>query len=294
MNGRPHVKQELRDKVLAAIERANYVPRQLAVKKIVAIAASSIDGCFSVYEGALLSKLTRRLVDRGVSVRIQPGKAFDMSGAFDVRCLIATCKFEGIESKVKLCNGAHGIIVNGTLPGFHSIRSDHAQGVALATERLAEMGHRRIALLVDGCKSWGNMERARGYKETVARLGLEEGSALLQSGPQSVTERMAKAMLASPTAVVVGGEDAAIEANYALRLLGRRAPEDVSLVTFESEPISKHMWPPNSTIDQDIGGLAEKAADLAADIVEGKEPEELLEITTENVFIERESTRRLA
>ena len=175
---------------------------------------------------------------------------------------------------------------------FHSVRSDHAQGLSLAVERLAELGHRRISLLVNSDKSWGNLERIRGYHEAVARLGLDSEPALLQLLCGGATETMAKALRAKPTAVIVSGEDSAIEANYALRLLGKGIPEDISLVTFESYGISRHMWPPNSTVDQDVATLADLSAELAVRIIDGDLPPSPVELISDNKFIERESTRR--
>ena len=293
LNQRPYVKEEVQKRVLQTMQELNYAPRQMAVKKVVAIAVAGIGCRMGLYEAALVSGLTGHLMRRGLSVRIHPTEDFVLDRAFDVRCVITTSLSHELSAMLKLTNGVQGILINSVEEGYHSVRSDHAQGISLAVERLASLGHRRIGFLIGCCSGWGNSERTRGYREAVASLSLDSSECLIQNYGSSLVEGMAKLLLASPTAVIVSGEDSAIEANYSLRILGRRIPEDISLVTFENVSISRCMCPPNSTIDQGIEQISAAAADLAARIVDGETMERPLEIVSLNKFVERESTRRL-
>lgn len=294
LNQRPYVKEDVQKRVLEAMKDLNYVPRQMAVRKVVGLAVAGIGSRMGIYEASVVSGLTGQLMKRGLGVRIHPAEDFDIERSFDVRCVISTSSSPGLEEMLKLPRGVQGILINNVASGFHSVRSDHAQGVHLAVERLAALGHRRIGLLLGGSiEGWGNSERLRGHREAMADLHLDADGTLAVFNTGSMVESMAKLLLAKPTAVIVSGEDAAIEANYSLRLLGRKVPDEVSLVTFEGASVSKWMAPPNSTIDQDMETVASAAAALAARIVDGDAPEGLVEIVSESKFIERESTRRL-
>ena len=293
LNQRPYVKEDVQRRVLDAMKDLNYVPRQMAVKRMVAIAVAGIGCKMGLYEAAVVSGLTGQLMKRGLGVRIHPAEDFDIERAFDVRCVISTSHSPDLESQLRLPNGVQGILINNVAPGFHSVRSDHAQGISLAVECLAALGHRRIGFLVGSCEGWGNVERLKGFKEASVSLGLDAYETLIANYGPSMLESMAKLLLSKPTALIVSGEDAALEANYSLRVLGRKVPEDVSLVTFENEAVSKLMSPSNSTIDQGIERITSAAAELAGRIVDGEAPMELLDVVSENKFIERDSTRRL-
>ena len=192
--------------------------------------------------------------------------------------------------------GAKGIpciTFNNVINGCHSVRSDHAQGLELGLKKLSEMGHKRIAFVLNNSEGWGNSERVKGYQQGIRKHRLVSETGLLQRYEKNITEALAKCLLLKPTAIIVSGEDAAIEANYAVKVLGRRIPEDISLVTFEHAAVSRHMFPPNSTISQDLQCMAEAAADLAAAFLEGKGPKSPKDFIFKNSFIERESTRHL-
>jgi len=292
LNRKPYVKDEIRRKVLEAFERFNYSPRQMAVRKLVVIAMTSIRSGIGLYESAIVSGMTSNLMNRGMSVRVQSIEDLDLERSFDIGCVIVTSYSD--EAADRLPKGAPVVFFNNVVKGFHSVRSDHAHGVELALERLSGMGHRRVALLVGSAEGWGNAERIRGYEEGVRKLGLACETGLVQKyGGVPMIEAMAKALLNKATAIVVSGEDAAIEANYALKALGAKVPEDVSLVTYENASVSRHMWPPNSTIDQDFERLTASAAELAASITEGAEPKSPVEIVSENKFRLRDSARAL-
>jgi len=290
LNKKPYVKEEIRKKVLEAFERFNYSPRQMAVKKLVVIAMTSIRSGLGLYESAIVSGMTSKLMGRGLSVRVQSIEDLDLERSFDIGCVIVTSYSD--EAAGRLPKGAPVVFFNNVVKGFHSVRSDHSQGAKLALERLAGMGHRRVALLVGSTEGWGNSERARGFKEGVSEFGLAADPALIQSyGGSPMVEAMAKALLQSPSAILVSGEDAAIEANYVLKVLGKRVPEEISLVTYENASVSRHMWPPNSTVDQDFERLTASVAELAASITENGEPGSPVEIVSENKFNLRDSTK---
>jgi LacI family transcriptional regulator len=293
INQRPYVKEEIRRKVLATMKELGYAPRQMAVRKMVAIAVPGETFRMGLYEAAVVSGLATQLIRVGLGVRVQPVKDITLERAFDVRCVIGLGYDDGFREELKKAGDAQAILLNNVGEGVHSVRSDHAQGVALAVEKLAALGHRRVGIIAAPCEGWGNLERIRGYGESVAKLGLEDDPALLRRQRGTLVESMAALLLAKPTAVIVCGEGSSIEANYALKVLGRKIPDDVSLVTYETEGVSKHMFPPNSTIDQDIEGICSAAAGLAMRIVEGETPAKPIEIVSSNRFVERESTKIL-
>ena len=292
LNKHPYVKDDIRERVLATIKELDYVPQQRAVrKKLAVLAVEGLGKCMGFYEASIVSLTTTALMQRGLGVRIYPAEDFNPLEEPETKCVIYTCPYPNVPKP--LPPDIQGIVINSVVDGFHSVRSDHEQGMRLAVEKLAAMGHKRIGLLLGELDDWGNRMRLASFNKSIAELELDAHPQLIQRQGEHIMmlEAMSKLMQAAPTAVVVSGEGACLDANHALHVLGRKIPDDISLVTMEHPAISGKLTPPNTTVKQDFNALAEAAAEMAAKIVEGGMDGGSREAVFKCTFIERESTR---
>ena len=157
------------------------------------------------------------------------------------------------------------VLINTQLPGseFPSLSIDNYRGASAMVEHLVEAGHRRIAFIGGPADNFDARERARGYRDALARLlpkqepwelpgdfdeasGYEAGRQLLQAKQR-------------PDAVFAANDMMALGCLYAFNEAGLRVPADVALAGFDDIPLARFVHPPLTTMRVNIaelGGMA--------------------------------------
>ena len=148
--------------------------------------------------------------------------------------------------------------------GFDSITIDNYGGALAIVRHLAELGHRRIALVKGPAGNYDASERLRGYRDAMSALPggwsqhLEcDGDFSEESG--YLAGRRALALEPAPTAIFAANDSMAIGVLSALRDAGKSVPEDVSLAGFDDIPISRFTAPPLSSVRVPIADLGGRA-----------------------------------
>ncbi|KOV94489.1 LacI family DNA-binding transcriptional regulator [Streptomyces sp. NRRL B-3648] len=123
-------------------------------------------------------------------------------------------------------------------PRFDQVCAEGTAPTALLVAHLAELGHRRIALVAGLPGLSTTSERVSGYREGLAAAGLAYDGRLLVSGnsESAGAERATSALLAladPPTALVTANNAMTIGALRALRRHGRSVPDDIALCCFD-------------------------------------------------------------
>jgi LacI family repressor for deo operon, udp, cdd, tsx, nupC, and nupG len=88
-----------------------------------------------------------------------------------------------------------------------------------------------------------------------------------------------------PTAIFCFGDQVAIGALHALRELGYRVPEDVSVIGVDGIALSQYSAPPLTTVAQPLTQIGEHCATLLIDLIEGKTPDSLVHILPHQLLI---------
>lgn len=146
---------------------------------------------------------------------------------------------------------------------------DHAAAIE-TVEYLAGLGHRRIAFIAGSPEYALSEQRLGGYRDAVARLGLDADPALVQTGdfsPES-GEAAAKRLLAlpqPPSAIIASGDQMALAALSVAQDQGLVVPDDLSLVSFDGTPIVRMSTPPLTSINQPVAELTARAAKVLVD-----------------------------
>ena len=142
------------------------------------------------------------------------------------------------------------------LPGqkYCSIGSDNLLGGRRATAHLARLGRKRIVFL--GETEPEALQRRAGYLEALKESGLEADPALicpvdfeLESAEAAVNTLVRRKVAFD--AIFASSDLIALGAIRALRRVGMRVPEDVSVVGYDDMLLSRLSTPALSTIKQD-------------------------------------------
>ncbi|MBN8216296.1 MAG: LacI family DNA-binding transcriptional regulator [Spirochaetes bacterium] len=262
LNLSPKVREETRRRVSEVLERLGYVPEGIASRSV-ALFLETGDGLHvGAYASILLSALTRALAHAGFHYEVFPISHCDRACQRAIRAAVCLTWSEEARSRLRQRHPAFTVMVNDRVPGLPGVCSDHRGQAASAVAHLAQLGHRRIGLLLNSLANWGGSERVKGWKATLEGRGLPVDRSLCRATlPAEVLPQVAALMDRGATALLIGGEDLALPAYHACAKLGLSIPRDLSLITFENPGVSPWLTPEPTTIDQDAPALARGVLD---------------------------------
>jgi len=151
--------------------------------------------------------------------------------------------------------------------------SDHAlssvvpaevAGGHTATEYLIAAGHRRIGFINGETWQEAAKDRLKGYRQALATADLLFDPRLVRDGDWSPDKgfELTLSLMREPnppTAIFCANDLMAIGAIEALKQLGLRVPEDVSVMGYDDQEIARHTHPPLTTVvlpNYDLGRWA--------------------------------------
>ncbi len=284
LNNHPDVSGETRQRVLAVVEENGFQPNNNA-KRLKQQAGNSVLILVKDTQNMLFAGLVERLQallgenDQDASVhyldedgdevgyalrlcreRKPPGILFlggDLDrfrqgfGAITVPCVLLT-------------NTAQGL----GFGNLSSLTTDDRVAAAQVIGFLAEKGHRHIGVLGG---NWAcsqiSYRRLLGCRERMEQLGLPFEETQCEPCRYSMADayEAARRLLGrcpELTAIFAMSDVMATGAIRAIRDLGRRVPEDVSVVGYDGVPISDYLVPRLATVRQDTQLLAQRGVEL--------------------------------
>jgi len=156
------------------------------------------------------------------------------------------------------------------------VESDNYSGAKTAVRHLIELGHRRIALIGGDEISKTSYDRLRGYQDALMehQIGVDPGLIRLGYFSKERAKEEAMSLLEQKpdiSAFFAVSDEMAIAVMQAVQSLGRRIPEDISVVGFDDIKEAEYTAPPLTTIRQDKYGLGSQAASLLLQIIDNPE-----------------------
>ncbi len=277
INGISYVRQETRDRVLAAIEDLHYVPNGLAsslrsrqtstlallvpditnsywttvVRGVEDEAAAQGYGVFlcntdedPAKEARYLETLLRRQVD-GLLIGPTADSAplLRQIQRYDLQFVLLDRSVDGIRADV--------------------VRGDSIGGARAAVEHLLETGRRSVAFIGGPTSISTGKERLEGYKAGLAGAGVPLDQSLIKLGRygQESGTKSTKELLDTPNradAILVGNNQIAIGVLRSLAEMRFRIPEDIALISFDDIPGANSYFPFLTAVTQpayEIGRL---------------------------------------
>jgi len=289
INGHPSIRESTRQRVQDAMLQLHYRPNRAA--RALVTARSRTIGVLSTSAAALYGPVSSinaiQDAGRAAGYSVAVAQLPDLTGesiAAGLDHLLAQ-SVEGIvviapqEVVIEQLQSARLNVPYVTLQGGPSslqreLTVDQVAGARAATRHLVSLGHRRIVHL-SGPLAWFEAQaRVHGYRQELADAGLypepaPEGGWTAESG-----YRLGLEVLRDPdvTAVFASNDQMALGVYHAAYQLGRRLPEDLSVVGFDDIPEAAHFWPPLTTVLQDFTDLGRRSVEsLVAEIEGGEE-----------------------
>jgi DNA-binding LacI/PurR family transcriptional regulator len=180
-------------------------------------------------------------------------------------------------------------------PHFYRLGIDDEAAAYAATRHLIDRGHREIALVTGVIRTEGVVERRHaGYRRALEEAGIAFSAKRVLDGSVSFDWGVAAAepiAAAGITAAFCTADLIAAGLMAGLHRLGKRVPEEVSIVGFDNLSISRMVYPALTTVDQDILGKGRLAARLITDILGKRAVERRTTVPVEIVMRDSVSRR---
>ena len=155
------------------------------------------------------------------------------------------------------------------LPGIASVNVDNRGGITSALDHLWGLGHRAIAFI--GGRSLGDIqERRAAFVDYMTAHGRELPDGYLQRasndpGEAAAALRTLVNLPEPPTAVVASTDVQAIGALHGAFSVGRRVPQDLSIVGFDDIPMAAYTVPALTTVRMPMAEMTRAAVRFAID-----------------------------
>lgn len=284
LNNEPHVKEELRTKVLEAVSTLGYVPstsaRSLRSNRSYTIhmIAHTIRSNFlnALQAGALgaTQEVGYRLVTTKLDIEtIADEKAFNAwcvelsrMGKPDGLILVPPYSNDPYVNEVI---GSFGIPIvrigpNKLEDNNTTIMIDDRSAAKDATNHLIKLGHKRIAFVRGIEEQAATHERFKGYKDALYAAGIDLNEDLVVPGLFSFESGLIAGnkllkMNNPPTAVFTANDDMAAGVLVAAHSLDIDVPNDLSIIGFDDSELAEKMWPALTTIRQPVIEFGESA-----------------------------------
>ena len=152
---------------------------------------------------------------------------------------------------------------------------DNERGARMAVEHLIAEGHREIGMINGHAQAFVSLERLNGYRNALKEAGIEYrpekvyfGDFEEASGREGIRHLLSR--FPEMTAVFCASDTMAIGAIRELKDLGRRVPEDISVMGFDDIELASFVTPALSTVSQPVYEFGRKAVDLLIRMFDGE------------------------
>ncbi|EIC85297.1 LacI family DNA-binding transcriptional regulator [Serratia sp. M24T3] len=290
--GNSYVSKTTRDRVFKAIEETGYRPNLLA-RNLATSKSQSIGLMVSntLYNGPYFTELlfqTATLTESyGRQLVLVDGKhsAEEERQAIefllDLRCdgIIVYPRFLNADELTAIIESSPKpiIAVNRQLENSpqHCVYADHQQYSFNAVSHLINSGHRDIAFIRGLAGSPSADSRFRGYKIALEKYGIDyreqyiaEGGWTPRSGIDAAKTLLDRGITFS--ALVASNDDMALGAANHLHAMGKRIPQDVSLIGFDDISMASYFIPSLSTVRVPVAEMIETTLKQLVDMMDGK------------------------
>ena len=292
LNEAPGVSERIRVAVLDAVEKLNYRPnyaaRSLRARRshTIGIVTDDLEGVFTI---SLVRGVEETSSEEGFSVFLcnSYGEAARERTALE---MLLAKQVDGVilMSGYRVRERTGPAVSLAALPLLYlyqytrelevpSVVPDDQEGGALGARHLIELGHRRIGLINGPSHYEATQLRLDGYRQALSEAGLSFDPSLVRVGRwrQTAGYRLTHELMAlaePPTAILCMSDILAFGAVDALRELGLRIPEDVSLVGFDNRILAGQQRPPLTTVALPLYEMGKLAGQLLIATIQGKEP----------------------
>ncbi|MGL5102110.1 MAG: substrate-binding domain-containing protein [Plesiomonas sp.] len=279
INDSRFVSDEIRTRIMSAVETLNYSPSALA-RSLKVNQTHTIGMLVTTSNNPFFAEVVRGVeqscYERGYQLVLcnTAGDPQRMSHSVD------TLLQKRVDGILMMCSESHADISclfrrHPTVPlvmmdwgpqGAQAdlIRDNSEYGGYLATRHLLAQGHRQIAIITGPLDKHPSLGRLQGYLRALNEAGITpdpayqvEGDFDFSGGLCGMTQLLS--CNPRPTAVFCGNDVMAVGAYQVLHYAGLQVPEDMSVMGYDDIELARYLSPPLTTVHQpkeDLGQLA--------------------------------------
>ncbi len=324
VNNYSNLSTETKEKVTEVIRKYGYVPhasaRALAGKsnKIIGVFITNINHHserFVIYRNIYFSPFTSAAIDYAgklgykvlVSL-INKNSDFENARELFFNKTISGAIFVGVNNNdheiLKLIKSGYKLAIidqeqskDKTLSNSIIVNSDNLDVAYKAVKHLIEYGHREIAHICGDMNKFSGFKRLEGYKKAMDEAGLTikkeyivEGDFTEDSGYDSARQLLADKN--NITAIFSSNDAMAVGAMKAMKEMGIKIPDDISIVGYDDIRTASYISPALTTVKISILKMASLATkDLIDFIEDGIVSPKYNTVSAE--LIVRESTKKI-
>lgn len=284
LNGRPDVAASTRTHVEEVLQHHQY--RRLRRKSARTTDLGLIDLVFhdfgSPWSMEIVRGVERAAGNAGVGVvvsdlggRRQPGQEWiDRVLARPLRgVILLMSNLNARHHKLLTSRGVPVVVVDtdGETPeGVPMVGSNNWFGGLLATRHLAQLGHRRIAMISGPVDVLCSRARVDGWRTAHDESGIAIPDELVRHGNFTVEAgyQLGRELLTlrqRPTAIFAGSDMQALGVLRAAREAGVAVPQELSVVGYDDLPLAEWVAPALTTVHQPLVQMASTATQIVLD-----------------------------
>jgi len=315
LNNKDGVRPETREMVLSAVERLGYVPNYTARglashrSRLIGVCSPQTEpGSRLMFDNPFYSKLFSSIEYEcrmeGYHVIVSGTDADEsflklaQQRSLDGMIIVGSYSKEFYTDLKKANMPVVLVDTYQNTEKFHEVRIDDRRGGWMATKYLIDLGHRSIAFISGTLREQGVTQlRFEGYRRALEESGIPYRKELVFPDVVSFESGMSSAEKALKTgsditAMFCTADIIAIGAMKKTLEMGRRVPDDISIMGFDNLSISEYTSPSITTIGQDIEMKGKLAVEIILDDIDNqvREPR-CIELPLQ--IVERQSTRRI-
>ena len=294
INGEPHVTEDTRLRVLAAVRAVGYAPnisaRRLANNKSYMICILMVPGFFQP-ASAILNITMEISAEENYDILIQPyfptharsrDKLVNLIYEHRIDGFVTTPPCDAEDFVADLLNTFKIPLVQinpfNCTDQIPFVTGDDKGGAAAMTEYLILLGHQRISFLMGPPNMRASFDRLEGYKTALAKHqlpyipGLVVDTDFTFEGGYNASRSLLMDHSLRPSAIFAGNDESAYGAIFAAQEMELAIPGQVSICGFDDLAMSKFVWPGLTTVHQPAEEFVQVATRHLLQRLKGRTP----------------------
>jgi DNA-binding LacI/PurR family transcriptional regulator len=284
INGSAHVKDETRQRVLAAMRMLDYRPNSVARALVTGRSKTlGVVGFDTTLYGpaSTLFAIERAAHQAGYFVSIVSLLSLDRTAVLDAAERLRMQGVDGILVIAPQTAAARTVLdLPGDVPvvaveagpdeGVPVVTVEQFAGAALATQHLLDLGHRTVWHIAGPTDWLEAQDRIAGWRSTLEAAGAPVPPVLVGDWSARSGYELGRQLAADPavTAVFAGNDLMALGLLRVLSESGRDVPGALSIVGFDDMPEAEFFTPPLTTVRQDFAEVGRRGFRLLLDEIE--------------------------
>jgi len=293
INGRPDVAAETRQRVLKAIEQLGYQPNALA-RSLIRRRSHTLGvvtaGLTYIGPAYTLNGITDQAEAMGYSLLLKVLPHFEADETMPILDALLARQVDGVIWAVPEVGSNHAwmgerlpvlpvpiiFLTMHPQPEVSVVAVDNYLGGRIATEHLLQQGYRRIGHIAGPMAWWESRQRMAGWRDALAEAGISVDDTQWVEGdwsPKSGEEAILRLLEQYPNmeALFVANDQMAFGVLSVACRKGLRIPRDLAVVGFDGVPEAAYLWPPLTTVHQDLYALGRTAVQRVVAMIEASQ-----------------------